>query len=116
MAANPTETLDPQNFVSYYNLPCIFITPAGTTAATDAAAVQALADALVTKARQYGFKRTECVGPLDCRMLSDTLAVLSGVLRRFDSSDQLILSSASRMSCSLSTTDGRSSLWRRMRA
>ena len=101
MATNPTETLgeylrafetlDPQSFASYYNLPCIFITPAGATAAADAAAVQALADKLVAGARQYGFKRTEIVGPLGCQMLSDTLASLSGVFRRFDSSDRVIL-------------------------
>jgi len=101
MAANPTEilteyvrafeTLDPQNFASYYNLPCIFITPAGATAATDAATVQALAENLVTQARRYGFKRTEVVGPLDCQMLSGSLAMLSGVFRRFGSTDQVIL-------------------------
>ena len=85
------ETLDPQNFASYYNLPCIFITPAGATAATDAAAVQALAERLVTGARQYGFKRTEVVGPLECQMLSDTLAALGGVFRRFDSSDRVVV-------------------------
>ena len=101
MAAGPTETLgeylrafetlDPERFASFYNVPCIFITPAGATAATDAAAVQALADKLVTGARQYGFTRTEVVGAPECQMLSDTLAALSGVFRRFDSSDRLVL-------------------------
>src|SRR5262245_28983049 len=84
------ETLDPQNFASYYNLPCIFITPGGITTATDAAAVKALTENILTQARKYGFKRTEFVGPVDCQMLSDTLAVLSGVVRRFDSTDQVI--------------------------
>ena len=101
MAASPTETLDeylrafetldPQGFASFYNLPCMFITPAGATAVTDAAAVQALAEKLVTGARQYGFKRTEVVGVLECQMLSDTLAALGGVFRRFDSSDRVVL-------------------------
>lgn len=125
MAASPTETLneyvrafetlDPKHFVSYYNLRCIFITLAATTAATDAAAVRALADVLVRTARQYSFKSTEFVSPLDCRMLSDTWAVLSGLFRRFDSSDQVILELGFAYVMQLPTTDGRWSLWRRMR-
>jgi hypothetical protein len=87
------ETLDPQNFASYYNRPCIFINPGGITAATDAGAVQALAESIVAQARRYDFKRTEVVGPLDCQMLPGTLAMLSGVFRRFDSADHVILDS-----------------------
>ena len=85
------ETLDPRNFASYYNLPCIFITPGGVTAVTDEAALETLAENLVTQARRYGYKRMEFLGPLDCQMLSDTLAVLSAVSRRFDTTDQVIL-------------------------
>jgi hypothetical protein len=101
MANTPTETLteyvrafeslDPNAFVPYYNLPCMLITPAGITAVADPATRQALATQLVTQARQHGYKRTEFLGPVDCRMLSPTLALLSGVFRRLNSSDQVIL-------------------------
>ena len=85
------ETLDPAVFVPYYNVPCLFMTPAGLRAVADAAAAHALASELVAKARQYGFKRTESLGPLDCKMLSANLAVLSGVFRRLNSTDQVIM-------------------------
>jgi hypothetical protein len=34
---------------------------------------------------------TAIVGPLECQMLSDTAATLTGVFRRFDSSDRVVL-------------------------
>jgi len=101
MAKTPTETLteyvrafeslDPAAFVPYYNLPCMLITPAGLTAVADAATRQALAGQLVNQARQQGYKRTEFLGPVACQMLSPSLALLSGVFRRLNSSDEVIL-------------------------
>ena len=85
------ETLDPTAFVPYYNLPCMFITPTRLMAVPDAATAQALASELVAQARKQGYTRTEFLGPLDCRMLSANLAMLSGVFRRFNSTDQVIL-------------------------
>jgi hypothetical protein len=36
------EPLDPSKFLKYYNLPCLFISPAGTFAATDASGAEAI--------------------------------------------------------------------------
>lgn len=101
MANTPTETLveyvrafeslDTAAFVPYYNIPCLFMTPVGVTAVTNATEAQAVASHLVTQARQQDYKRTEFLGPIDCRMLSPILAVLSGVFRRLNTADQVIL-------------------------
>jgi hypothetical protein len=100
MAANPLETLkeyllafatlDPAVFASYYNLPVIFIAPTGVAAATDGATARQLAESFAAQLRQQRYKRTEFLGSVDCQMLSSTQALLNGIFRRIDSTDQVI--------------------------
>jgi len=85
------ETLDPAAVLPYYNVPCMFITRGGVSEVADAAVAHTLATDLVAKAHQYGYKRTEFLGPVDCKMLSPTVAVLRVRFRRLNSADRVIL-------------------------
>lgn len=78
------ETLDPDQFLPYYHLPCQFITPAGVIPVTDTAMLQLLAAQFVQQARDQGYVRTETVGPVASRTLSGNLASLAGTFRRLD--------------------------------
>lgn len=109
------ETLDPAEFLPYYNLPCLIITPTGTFAATDPASAGAIASQFVQQARQQDFKRNEIVGQLESRAFGAGLVLLSGVLRRFNSKEQEVM----RFGCSYMLRDsgkgGRSSFFLSMR-
>ena len=95
------ETLDPAQFLPYYNLPCLVMTPAGTFTATDSASAGAIASQFVQQARQQDYKRTEIVGQLESRALGAGLVLMSGVLRRINSKDQEVM----RLGCSYMLRD-----------
>ena len=95
------ETLDPARFLPFFNLPCLFISPAGTFAATDPASAGAIASQVVQQARQQDYKRGEFSGQLESRVLGTGLVLLSGVVRRFNSKDQEV----ARLACSYMLRD-----------
>lgn len=78
------ESLDPEAVVSFYRLPCMFITPAGVTLVADAPTARGVASTLIEHARSQDYRRTQIL-KLDVRMHGERLASLSGTFARFNS-------------------------------
>lgn len=83
------ESLDPDAVVSFYHLPCMFITPMGVTLVSDADAARGVASKLLDHARSQDYRRTEFLA-LDVEMLGQRLALLSGTFARFNSKGEEI--------------------------
>ncbi len=83
------ETLDQENVLPFYNLPCMFVAPPGAVVVSDATAARALVSQLIEQARGQGYRRTE-LRDVDMRLLSERLALVAGVFVRFGAGDQEI--------------------------
>ena len=80
------ERLDPERVLSFYDLPSIFIAPAGVFAVPDAKTARALLSRFMDELRVQSYRRTQVLG-LTARRLSPGLGSCSGTFVRFDTSD-----------------------------
>ena len=76
------ETLDPEEALPFYHLPCMFIAPQGVFAAPDTDTARALLSQFMGQLRSQSYRRTEVVG-LTVRKLSPGLASCGGTFVRF---------------------------------
>lgn len=77
------ESLQGEQVVPFYDLPCTFIRPDGVWVVQDAATSLVLANHLIDHARSQGYHRTETVGAA-ARTLAPNLADLTGTFVRFN--------------------------------
>lgn len=84
------ETLDLKQFIPFYHVPCMFITPAGVFTGLDANSISQISDQVVAQAKQQGYSRSEVPGGTDCKMLGADLAQLSGTIRRLNEAGEQI--------------------------
>ena len=76
------ESLDPDNVMPFYYLPCLLIAPMGVTLISDADAARRMALTLIEHARSQGYRRSEILD-LNVKRLADKIATLVGVFSVF---------------------------------
>jgi hypothetical protein len=81
------ESLEPDKVVSFYRLPCMFITPTGVFLIVDIEAARGMVVNLIEQAKSQNYRRTEILD-LKVTRLADNIATLAGVFQRFNSSQQ----------------------------
>ncbi len=83
------ETLDPNEVIPFYELPCLFLSPQGSIAASDNETTRGIVSMLMAQMKAEGYRRTQ-ITSLETRHLGKHLMSLFGTFQRHDSKDQPI--------------------------